>query len=175
MPILTSPLKRDERLSSISWYTRLQMPPTVCHSTRINSETALREACTLSHAAVSSKLLVNRLPCLAQGTAAVTTLCFGQHTRGDSASTYIFSAPISRHRQRRFPRPLSYNGALRRHIPHRHFSRLVGCTDSIISFISAWLMMSFRTNPAPPMMCSTSSLARILRPSSMILCLSTKS
>ena len=116
------------------------------------THTVLREACVLSHAVVSSKLLVNRLPCRAQGTAAVTTPCFRQHIRGDSASTYTLCAPTSRHRQRRIPRPLSYNGALRRQIPHRHFSRFVGCTDSFISFISALTVMSSRTKPLLPMM-----------------------
>lgn len=129
----------------------------------------------LSHAHVSSKLFVNRLSCRAQGTAAVTTPCFGQRTLGASASTYTFCAPTSRQRHRRRPRPWSYRDAFRWQIPHRHCSPLVGRTASLISFISALTVMSSRTNPFAPMMVWTSSLARIWGPSSMILCVTTKS
>jgi hypothetical protein len=60
-----------------------------------------------SHAAVSSKAVVNRDPCRAHATAATVTPCSVQATRGASASRYTRVAPRSRPRQRRRPAPRS--------------------------------------------------------------------
>lgn len=87
--------------------TRAQTRPTVRHATRNSSATATREVWVASHAAVSSKARVNPAPCLAQGTAAATTPCRGQRTRGASASRNAWTVPRSSVRQRRRPSPWS--------------------------------------------------------------------
>lgn len=61
MPILRTPSKRPApRAASRSANTRAQMPPTVCHSTRASSRTALAVQRTARHAAQSSKSRVKR-------------------------------------------------------------------------------------------------------------------
>ena len=73
---------------------------------------------TVSHTAVSSKLFVKRLPYCAQGTAAVTMLCFRQRT----ASTNTFCVPTSMQRHCLRLRPLLYRTALRWQVPLSPFS-----------------------------------------------------
>ena len=87
--------------------TRATIQPTVRQETRINSATALWLQCTASQAACSSKLRVERVSWSAQGTAATTTPCSGQLTRGASASRKVRVLPRSRARQRRRPSPAS--------------------------------------------------------------------
>lgn len=57
------------------------MPPTVCHSMRASSATAVAVQRTARHATQSSKSRVNRDLCLAHGTDSTSTPCSGQETR----------------------------------------------------------------------------------------------
>jgi hypothetical protein len=61
--------------------------PTVRQATRSSSLTAALEVWTASHATVSSNARVKPEPWRAHGTAATTTPCSGQLTRGASATT----------------------------------------------------------------------------------------
>jgi len=65
--------------------TRSMMAPTVRQAMRSSSATVVRFDRTASQAHWSSKSRVNRDSCRAQGTAAVTTSCSPQRTRGSSA------------------------------------------------------------------------------------------
>lgn len=57
------------------------MPPTVCHSTRASSATALAVQRTARQATQPSKSRVNRDPRRAHGTDSTSTPCSGQETR----------------------------------------------------------------------------------------------
>ena len=74
---------------------------------RSNSHTTVAAVRAVSHAQVSSKLLVNRAPGLAHGTAATTTPCSRQDTRGAGACRNTLVVPRSSARQRRTPPPWS--------------------------------------------------------------------
>ena len=60
--------------------------PAVRHEIRINAVIVVFEHAAASQATWSSKDRVCAAPCRAHGTAAVTTPCAGQATRGASAS-----------------------------------------------------------------------------------------
>ena len=64
----------------------LMIGPIVFHDTLSKDATAVLEQFRASHVASSSNSFVKRDLCLAQGTAAVTTPCSGQSTRGSSAT-----------------------------------------------------------------------------------------
>ena len=83
------------------------MPPTVRQAIRVNSHTADFEQRVASQATVSSKALVCPAPCRAQGTAATTTPCSTQDTRGVRASMNTEVSPASSALHRRRPGPLS--------------------------------------------------------------------
>jgi len=85
-PIRVSPEHRS-RVASASSLTRWQIQPTVRHAIRISCETAVFDACTVSHATWSSNWRVNEESCRAHGTAATTTPWSLQLTRGASASS----------------------------------------------------------------------------------------
>jgi hypothetical protein len=75
-------LANRSRVATASPLTRSQIQPTVRHAIRISCDTAVFEACTVSHATWSSNWRVNPESCLAHGTAATTTTCCLQVTRG---------------------------------------------------------------------------------------------
>jgi hypothetical protein len=81
--------------------------PTVRHAIRINCVIAVFEHCVASHATCSSNWRVCPAPCRAHGTAATTTPCTGQLTRGASASSKTIVVPTSNDRHRRRPPPKS--------------------------------------------------------------------
>ena len=66
--------------------TRSQIRPTVRHAIRRSAQIAALLVLTASHAAVSSNDRVNPAWCRAHGTAATTTPCSRQLTRGAHAS-----------------------------------------------------------------------------------------
>lgn len=63
-----------------------QNATTICHSIRISADSTERELRVVSHATCSPKILQNRESCRAHGTAAATTPCFSQQTRGAGVS-----------------------------------------------------------------------------------------
>ena len=73
----------------------------------LTKRTALFEQRVASQATVSSKALVCPAPCRAQGTAATTTPCSTQDTRGVRASMNTEVSPASSALHRRRPGPLS--------------------------------------------------------------------
>jgi hypothetical protein len=85
IPIRASP-ESMSRVVSASSLTRWQIQPTVRHAIRISCETAVFDACTVSHATWSSNWRVNEASWRAHGTAATTTPCCLQLTLGASAS-----------------------------------------------------------------------------------------
>ena len=106
MPIRRSPARRSTAAST-SADTRVTTAPTVRQATRISSVTAVFEHCTASQATVSSNARVCPAPCRAHGTAATTTPCSGQRTRGASAFSIACTTLRSRARHRRRPSPRS--------------------------------------------------------------------
>jgi hypothetical protein len=97
------------------------------------------------------------VPWRAQGTAATTTPCSGQQTRGASASREARTTPRSNARQRRRPSPWSKPGQRRPHRPQRRLTPLPGRTDTT-SVCSSWSKQTRSTTA-----CSTpSSLAHSL-------------
>ena len=92
MPMRPSPSRRS-MFAPVSAATRLSIRPTVRQATRSSSATAAWEVWTASHAAVSSNAQVKPAPWRAQGTAATTTPCRRQVTRGASASRNACTTP----------------------------------------------------------------------------------
>ena len=106
MPMRRSPLSKSVPACT-SVHTRATMAPTLRQAMRINATTAVFEHTVASHATVWSKPRVCPAPCRAHGTAATTTPCTGQRTRGASASTNARTRPRSTARHRRRPSPRS--------------------------------------------------------------------
>ena len=99
------PSRRERPAASLSLFsTRAHMPPTVCQSTRMSSETVLVLQLTQSHATCSSKAAVKRdAEPSAQGTASTRTPCSGQRTRRGAYSRKHIVEHRSSARQRRMP------------------------------------------------------------------------
>lgn len=106
MPMRHSPSKGSASAPR-SAATRVMIAPTVRHATHISAVIADFEVRTASHAVCSSKSRVNPDPWRAHGTAATTTPCSAQRTRGASASTNARIVPRSIARHRRRPEPWS--------------------------------------------------------------------
>ena len=85
MPRRRNPANRSVN-DSVSAHTRVMIDPTLRQAMRISSVTALLEVWVASQATCSSKAYVCPASCRAHGTAATTTPCSGQLTRGASAS-----------------------------------------------------------------------------------------
>lgn len=93
MPIRLNPASGSNSPNSAT--TRPMMRPTVRHEIRMYSQTADFEQFVASHATDSSKALVNPDLWRAHGTAATTTPCFRQATRGASPSSQVMTVPRS--------------------------------------------------------------------------------
>ena len=87
--------------------TRAMMVPTVRQEIRISWVIVVFEHAAASQATWSSKNRVWAAPWRAHGTAATTTPCSGQATRGAAASSSARTVPRSSARHRRRPSPLS--------------------------------------------------------------------
>jgi hypothetical protein len=99
----------------------------------MSAATAVLEHWVASQATCWSNTLVCPASCRAQGTAITVGPCTGQATRGASASRKTFVVPWSRARQRRRPRPRSYQWLRRWQTPQRRRSRAAGRTRATIA------------------------------------------
>ncbi len=106
IPIRVSPAS-GPAAASCSAVTRAMMCPTVRQEMRISWVMVVLEQAAASQATWSSKNRVCAAPCRAHGTAAVTTPCSGQATRGASASSQAVTGPRSSARHSRRPLPWS--------------------------------------------------------------------
>ena len=85
MPIRRSPANRSAAAPA-SAATRAMITPAVRHEIRINELIVVFEHATPARPPDPQRTRVCAAPCRAHGTAAVTTPCAGQATRGASAS-----------------------------------------------------------------------------------------
>nr|WP_242622219.1 hypothetical protein [Olsenella sp. Marseille-P4559] len=133
MPVRCRPSKRPEpRAASISPWTRPQMPPTLCHSTRAILDTADVQHLTARQATQSSRSRVKRDPRLAHGTRSTSTPCSGHLALAGRYSRWhtLLARPIA---LQRLAGSWSWHSHLRPQTGHRSRSLPWGLTPTTIA------------------------------------------
>ena len=134
------------------------MSPTVRQATRMSAQQAFLDIESAHQQHVSSKARVNRDPWAAHGTRRTVGPQSGHATLNASDLTYTLAPPRSQHLQSLGPRPPSYLGALRPHLPHLH----AWAPRGLASITTARLAPSHSTPSTTTSSTPTTIFARLL-------------